>query len=134
VQPRRHSQSANRSTRCNGELNANSKTAFEYGQRLIGSLLLKVDWGWEDEFLHRDAIRRLDRELCRDEQRIAGLVRLNVEAVWKRNAQSTANDVTGVGAVAFKNGRQVRLDPLQLRVGGGELSATEDTEDTQKTP
>jgi len=134
VQPRGHSQSAGRGTWCNGELNANRKAAFKYGKRLIGSLLFEIDWDWEDKFLHSDAIRRFDREFCRDERRIAGLVRLDVETVRKRNAQGAANDVTGVRAVGFKNGREVRFDALQLPVSRGELSTAEDTENTQKNP
>jgi hypothetical protein len=98
----------------NCELDADDELALEDGQRLVEPDDLGLDGPRKHDFLDGHARRRIDREHSRNQQRIAGLVRLNVKAVWKRHLQRRADTPARRGS-AFDDGRQCCGNAAKLR-------------------
>src|SRR5207253_1976971 len=100
------------------KLDADGESLFEHRQRLIDADLLEIDGSGKDDLGHRDAWRRINRELSRDQVWIARFVGLNVKALGKRDRQRAANRLAGMRAIGVEQRRDLRFDPLQLGTNG----------------
>ncbi len=116
------------------ELHADREDPFEDRQRLVHAGLLEVHGGGEHDFADRDALWRIEGQDRRDEQRVAGLVGLDVKTFGQRHLERGTCRPPAGHPVAFEHRCQ----------GGGRGSAnlsvhgrwekratTEDTEDTE---
>ena len=126
----RHLERARRNSRRKRELDADRKRPLEHGERLIHTDLLEIDRRRKHHFLHGDAHRRINRQLGRDQIRVARFVRLDVEAFGKADRQRAAQCVTGMCGVGLQQWSDFCFDMLQLRME--KRSTTEDAEDPEK--
>src|SRR6185437_5682685 len=85
----------------------------------------------EDDFLDRDAVRRLEREPRRNQRRVFGCVRLRVVALGQAHRDGAAHGVALARRRHRKNGRQLRqlrctlAEAQRQQDGGAERSEAE---------
>ncbi len=95
------------------------KSRSKHGERLLGSFLLEIDGGREHDFGDLHAVGRRQVQLGRNQQWVAGLVRLHVKPFGQLHAKPAANGGAGMHAVAFDHRRDLGDDLPQLRLSNG---------------
>ena len=100
AQMKRDDELARRRGRRERELHADRERLLEHGERLVLAGLLEIGRRRKHDFLHRDAGRRVDRQLGRNQQRIARLVRLGVQPFGERHLERDARGVAARAALA----------------------------------
>ena len=117
AQRRRQRDVAGRNVGTDRELQADREIPFEDGERLIGPFLPQILRHRVDDLGHGDAAWRPHRQHDRDEERVARLVRVGVEALGEPDLQDRPGGGSGMRAVVFDEGRQLsRRGATQLGV------------------
>ena len=101
------------------EAHADEERPLEYGQRLILAHLLEVRSRWKDDFSEGKTVWWLDAHLGRNQRGIAGLVRLNMEALGKTHLERNAGAGSSVDSLALDQRNDICLRPRQLSIDHG---------------
>ena len=113
-------------------LDPDCERLLENRERLLGPGLIEIRRRRPDDLSHRNARRRVDRQLRGNECLVARLVRLRVEAIRKRDFERRPRGLAGTNAAPFDERRHLCARSAHLRFARRAKDTKERTEDTKK--